>query len=135
MRKFVIVALVALALGSFAVGPASAVVPLNEIAVAGFDCGIDCESRDVTSINGYINCTAGQQYFFRVNLRQGGATKAVGRASGVCSGAPNQVWTMNRVDDPGTLDCSNPISSSGKGTIGGNPVRIDPEQQFCPTHA
>jgi hypothetical protein len=131
VRKFVIVALVALALGSFVVGPASAVVPLNQIVVRDFDCAIDCESQDVTSISGYINCPAGQQYFFRVNLRQGGETKAVGRASGVCSGAPNQQWSTNRVDNPGTLDCTGPIVSSGKGTIGGNPVRIDPEQQYC----
>ena len=134
MRKIALLVLVLVALGSFAGGQAWAGVGPGEIQVFFFNCSSNCESQDVESISGGINCPNGQQFFLRVNLRQFGSTRAVGRASGVCTGS-SQLWTTNQVRNPGALDCSvqkgDGIVSGGKGTIGGSPVSVTPGFEGC----
>lgn len=131
MRRIAFIALV-LVLSSFAGGQAWGGIPEGEFRVDFFECASDCESRDVTLIQGGMDCAAGQQFFIRVNLRQFGQTRAVGRASGVCTGNL-QNWVTNRVDNPAPLDCSsNTIVGGGKGTVGGNPVRINRSLISCP---
>jgi hypothetical protein len=133
MRKLTLFALVALTMATFAGGQALAGVgPVIEVSVQGFSCSLDCESQDVTTIGGDLQCgPPGAQYFFRVNLRQQKVTRAVGRASGACTGDPQQ-WFTNRVDNPAALNCAFPIVAQGKGTVGGDPFKIPQQTLYCP---
>jgi hypothetical protein len=133
MRKLTVFALVALTLATFAGGQALAGGgPSINVTVTGFNCSIDCESQDVASIRGTLACSPnGAAYFFRVNLRQQKITRAVGRASGTCTGSL-QPWTTNRVDNPKALNCDFPIVAQGQGTVGGEKFKIPQQTLQCP---
>lgn len=128
MRRTVGVTLMVLLLLSFA-APAQAAVSAVGIDYA--ICNGPCaDGNGITSFTGFITCTNGEIYTIRANMRQGGETIAVGRASGTCTGS-SQNWTTNRVDNPGSLDCNAAFNVGGKATSQTGGKRIPNTQFFC----
>jgi hypothetical protein len=103
MRKVVLLfALVAMM--AVGMGAANAHVAGADVDWAFLDHG-----GSIASIEGTIRCDSGDDYFLRVNVRSESGSTAIGKASGVCTGAAQQ-WHTSTVENSGTFSCGEPLA-------------------------
>jgi hypothetical protein len=116
MRKVILLLAVAGLLVGL-VGPASAAV---------FNADVDLvlvENGRVVDVSGTIVCTQGQEYFIRVSVRDSSGNEAFGRASGTCTGDPQQWWTGVVESDTG-FSCDELVAANGRARAGGDDLRF-----------
>ena len=102
MRRVVtLVVLILLAMLSFA--PSADAVVFDAEHTDG-SCTFDCTQMDVLEMRGFIDCTAGMTYLIRANLRQAGVSRAIGKASGTCTGSV-QGWVTSEVRNLSAIAC------------------------------
>jgi len=86
----------------------------------------------VVSISGTIACTQGDEYLLRVNVFDRDGNTAIGRASGTCTGNPQEYVTSVVESDSG-FACGELLGGHGQARAGGDQKSFsDRTQAVCP---
>lgn len=125
------IGLVAIGVIGFAALPASAATELVVVD------GVHHSDGDITSITGVIVCDEGERFTLRVNVQDSDGDKAIGKATGRCTGG-RQGWQTLSVKSEGVFSCSNEdLVAHGKvgyrNVQGGFQFHDDPDLSDCDT--